>query len=209
MYIRPKTSAQRIKGFGFSLVELMIALVLGLLIIGGIITIFVSSQQSYGTKTAFDNAQEAFRFASHTIARVARSADSVDPTSTGVVLALRLTGVEGGLVTDCLGTIVPVDTVVINRFQENAGNLECVTDTATRTLVSDVQSVSFTYGVPLPGDATSYLVNDRYALNSPADARAVRTTITMASALTDLSVTFTSAIRAAITPDIIVIRPDA
>lgn len=214
MFSRKKD--QRPECFGFSLVELMIALVLGLLIIGGIITVFVSSQQSYRTKTAFDNAQEAFRFASHTITRVARSADAVDDSSGDNQLALRLTGIDA-LVTDCLGAIVPHEDGVTTTFRvDGEGNLECVvTDTDTGTLirggilVSGVESLQFLYGVSSSGE---YLNNSSYSpfgdVDAPENIRAVRATITMDGEISDLSVTFTSAIRSAIAPDIIVIRPD-
>lgn len=51
-----------IKQRGLSLVELMIALVLGLVLSAGIITVFISSKQSYQTQDAISQVQESGRF---------------------------------------------------------------------------------------------------------------------------------------------------
>lgn len=59
---------------GLSLVELMIALVLGLLISAGVVSIFLSSKQSYQTQDAISQIQENARFAQEFIARDARMA---------------------------------------------------------------------------------------------------------------------------------------
>ena len=62
---------------GFSLTELMVSMVIGLLIIAGAGTVFVSNQRSSVVKQELDSAQEAFRFASYTISRVVRNADTL------------------------------------------------------------------------------------------------------------------------------------
>lgn len=46
---------------GFTLVELMIAMLLGLLIIGGVIAVFLSNKQSYATHTAMSQVQDSTR----------------------------------------------------------------------------------------------------------------------------------------------------
>ncbi|ADC70727.1 type IV pilus assembly protein PilW [Thioalkalivibrio sp. K90mix] len=63
---------QRIRGF--TLVELMVAMVLGLLIVGGVIALFVSTQQTSRTQEAMSRAQETGRFVIERIARDAREA---------------------------------------------------------------------------------------------------------------------------------------
>ena len=60
---------------GFTLIELMVALVLGLLMIGAVTIVFISNQQTSRTKQEMDRAQEAFRFASHTITRVVQQGE--------------------------------------------------------------------------------------------------------------------------------------
>jgi len=59
---------------GLSLVELMIALVLGLLLTTGVISIFISSKQSYAQQDAQAQIQENVRFALEMIARDLRMA---------------------------------------------------------------------------------------------------------------------------------------
>ncbi|WP_018862866.1 MULTISPECIES: PilW family protein [unclassified Thioalkalivibrio] len=59
---------------GFTLVELMVAMVLGLLIVGGVIALFVSTQQTSRTQEAMSRVQETGRFVIERIARDAREA---------------------------------------------------------------------------------------------------------------------------------------
>lgn len=59
---------------GFSLIELMIALVLGLIIVGGVMVVFVSSSHSFVFNTALSRVQENGRFALEIVARELRNA---------------------------------------------------------------------------------------------------------------------------------------
>lgn len=59
---------------GFSLVELMIALVLGLVIISGVTGVFLSNKQSYRTSNALSQVQENSRIAFELLARDIRQA---------------------------------------------------------------------------------------------------------------------------------------
>jgi len=59
---------------GLSIIELMIALLLGLLLMGGVIQIFLSSRQTYQTNTALSQVQESGRFALEFIAFDLRNA---------------------------------------------------------------------------------------------------------------------------------------
>lgn len=59
---------------GLTLVELMVALVLGLLLIGGIINVFLGTQQTHRTQEAMSRVQEAGRFAVEMLAHEARQA---------------------------------------------------------------------------------------------------------------------------------------
>ena len=92
---------------GFTLIELMVGLVLGLLLIGAVISVFVSNQETYRLKAELDDAQEAFRFGSHTLSRVIRQGTSIeDPAGDNaqlrVVMAHESASDWGG-VKDCLG----------------------------------------------------------------------------------------------------------
>lgn len=59
---------------GFSLVELMIALVLGLLVIGGATAVFLSNKQSYRSSQSLNQVQENSRIAFELLARDLRQA---------------------------------------------------------------------------------------------------------------------------------------
>ncbi|MCO6705108.1 PilW family protein, partial [Streptomyces sp. CHB9.2] len=48
---------------GLSIIELMIALLLGLLLMGGVMQVFLSSRQTYQTNSALSQVQESGRFA--------------------------------------------------------------------------------------------------------------------------------------------------
>lgn len=60
---------------GISLVEIMIAMLLGLVLMGGILQVFSSSRQSYRVHDAVSRMQESGRMALEVIARDARMAD--------------------------------------------------------------------------------------------------------------------------------------
>ncbi|WP_291014431.1 prepilin-type N-terminal cleavage/methylation domain-containing protein [Hydrogenophaga sp.] len=59
---------------GFSLVELMVALVLGLIVIGGVISIFLTNQQAFRTTESLSRLQENARISFELMAREIRQA---------------------------------------------------------------------------------------------------------------------------------------
>lgn len=59
---------------GFTLIELMIALVLGLVVIGGVLSVFLAGQQSYRTNQALGDVQDGARTAFELLARDIRGA---------------------------------------------------------------------------------------------------------------------------------------
>lgn len=63
---------------GFSLVELMISLVLGLIIVGGAVNAFISSKQTYTLQEAMSRVQESGRFALDLMAKDLRLAGLSD-----------------------------------------------------------------------------------------------------------------------------------
>lgn len=69
---------------GLSLVELMVALVLGLVLMTGIIQVFLSSRQTYTANEAMARMQENGRFALEFISRSARLAGYVEPIYQGL-----------------------------------------------------------------------------------------------------------------------------
>lgn len=66
---------------GFSLTEVMVAVTLGLILLGGVIQVFAASKQSFNIQQGVSRAQEGGRFGLYTISRVARQAGYYrDPT---------------------------------------------------------------------------------------------------------------------------------
>ena len=141
---------------GFTLIELMIALVLGLLMLGATVTVFISNQQISRTMTELGNAQEAFRFASQTIMRVVQQANAIQNPGSDL-LQVEVPPGEGRM--DCFGR--PVDATIdttTNTFLIVDGQLRCRvrvirTDgteaTTTETLVEglDAGRSAFTFGI--------------------------------------------------------------
>jgi type IV pilus assembly protein PilW len=78
-----KHSNLRQQQLGLSLVELMVALVLGLVLMSGVIQVFLSSRQTYSTNEAVSRMQENGRFALEFISRSARLAGYVEPIYKG------------------------------------------------------------------------------------------------------------------------------
>ena len=73
----------RHKQLGLSLVELMVALVLGLVLMAGVIQVFLASRQTYNANEAMARMQENGRFALEFISRSARLAGYVEAIYTG------------------------------------------------------------------------------------------------------------------------------
>ena len=70
-------SSQRERESGLTLVELMIAMVLGLFVIGGVISVTLSNSQTYRTNQALAQIQESTRSAFEILARETRQATAI------------------------------------------------------------------------------------------------------------------------------------
>src|SRR5574340_675868 len=75
---------------GLSLIELMIALVVGLILIDGVLSIFMSSRKSYGINSAVGQVQEHGRFALDFIRHDTRMAGYMGCGVSGVNFANHL-----------------------------------------------------------------------------------------------------------------------
>ena len=86
---------------GLSLVELMVALVLGLVLMTGVIQVFLASRQTYATNEAMARMQENGRFALEFISRSARLAGYVEAIYTGdkplAIVRPSCTGLPGSV----------------------------------------------------------------------------------------------------------------
>jgi prepilin-type N-terminal cleavage/methylation domain-containing protein len=147
---------------GLSLVELMIAMVLGLIIIGGVVAIFVGASGSFALNRELDRSQENLRFVVTMMVNEFRQAtrireDSmnpalapivVSPDSSGVTqsVTIRYPVVNAGEAVHCDGSAAQGGTVIEKTFEalaDQQGTLRCssssrVSGTVTAGPVADV-----------------------------------------------------------------------
>jgi type II secretory pathway pseudopilin PulG len=94
-----KTQHIRRRAAGFTLTELLVAMTLGLFIIGGALSVFLSSQETYRTKANLEASQEAIRFAAYTISRTVNLGSALIGDDSTVTVEF-----DGGVgIKDCLG----------------------------------------------------------------------------------------------------------
>lgn len=167
--IRTATEAIQLEQ-GFSLVELMVAMVIGLIVLLVVGTLFMNSRQTYLAQDANSRLQENARYATELFGRQIRSAGytatSFSPLSATDLFAkppstkfsgtaISGTEVSGGSDTltlsfdgskDCLGQAA---TQPSNLFRVNAsGQLECVAGGNVGVILDDVESMQVTYRQP-------------------------------------------------------------
>lgn len=85
---------------GFTLVELMIAMVLGLVVIGGVVSVFVANKQSYRTNEALSQVQDHGRTAFEFLARDIRMAGLTGCGNLNRIANVLNNGPNGGSATD-------------------------------------------------------------------------------------------------------------
>ena len=99
---RLKTSGDRFRykvrgAGGFTLIELMVAMLLGLIVIAGVVSVFLAGQQSYRTNVALGDIQDGSRIAFEMMARDIRGAGFTGCTNNGKVSnVLNAAPVNGG-----------------------------------------------------------------------------------------------------------------
>ncbi len=167
---------------GFSLVEIMVALVLGLVLLGGTITLYASSKDSYRLQENIAGMQENARFAIHALRRSVEMAGypllrDIDPfvtdttsngngtTSDQFTIQYRS---DSATMTDCLGNPVMAGNLVINQYSVGADNsLRCKVGNTTRRLVENIHNMQVLYGVDDDNDnnANRYVRSDQIGAN--------------------------------------------
>ena len=136
---------------GFTLVELMVGLLLGVILLTATVNIFITTKQSYALKETMALVQENALFAFDSLRQVVNAADGVTATNnTGFTVTFA--GRAG--LTDCLGNAA-VDSAkrYLNRFYVSNEQLFCevttnpASSTTTQALVNQVQSMQVEFGV--------------------------------------------------------------
>lgn len=165
------TPTNKRKQSGFSLVELLVASLIGLVVIGGVGTVFLSTLQTSRTKSDLENSTEALRFAAFIISNQIRNATSINATSTASSVFLTLGPSTTALPTpDCFGAISSTSRTVELRSVTAGGvtSLQCSVNGATpQTLVSGLSRLTFEYGCLVTSGtgtaATVDAIRDTYA----------------------------------------------
>ena len=91
----PQSKCERLQG-GFTLVELMVAMLISLLLMGGVIQVFSSSSKSYRNHEGLSRIQENGRFAMEFLTREIRMADFWGCANTVSKVANNLDPLNGG-----------------------------------------------------------------------------------------------------------------
>lgn len=110
---------------GITVLEILISLSLGLLLVAGIGTIFLGSNQTYRVQEDSARMQETGRFAIETIGRALRQAGYADIPINPVSTKLAFTGTAiNGINTSC-PTASPTTDVITVQYDGIAGEQDC------------------------------------------------------------------------------------
>lgn len=155
---------------GFTLVEILVALSLSLVLIGGMLSVLLSSKQSYLRKDSITQMQENLRVTADLLRKNLSMAESVLQGSNENGIVVTYGGGEGVL--NCLGHPVSSGSVVSYFYVKNNA-LYCssaypVAPGSQQPLVEGITAMQVQYGVDSDEDGQV----DGYA-GSPGDWNAV------------------------------------
>ncbi len=192
---------------GFSLVELMIALVLGLLVGGAVLQSFIMNNRSIVFQRASITTQDQGRVALDMLARYIRMAGYQETDLMSSNLSNGLDGSENGAIDsilvryqagstmsfsiyDCVGTEITTassGTVSSNEFKLQSDgngryNLICDNGTTSGALASNIEQFNILYGVDTDDDRApnQYLPHDA-ASTSMSSVVAIKACLVIAS----------------------------
>lgn len=176
---------------GFTLAEIMIAMVLGILVISGVTDVFISQQKAYNIQDQVSEMQQNARVAMDRITRSIRSA-GYDPRKTykhGITNTAHWDDSNNSLIDITsfneihLTTDVDSDGIVDNNtderigFRVNNNTLEIYNITDWKTLAENIESLSFVYTFSDGG--TGDVDNDDADLtNETSDIRSIKISLT-------------------------------
>lgn len=157
---------------GFSLVELMVSITIGLLILAAISTLFVSSKRTYSTQDRLARLQENARFAMHYLARDARMAGYFGclDESTAVNSTLNAGSYVYGPTTGGMIAVEGLENASGNWYPSNLAGLptgiKSGTDAITIRMVADPASTPITLTRPKPPTSAVFDVSDTTGINA-------------------------------------------
>ncbi|CDI03864.1 exported hypothetical protein [Candidatus Competibacter denitrificans Run_A_D11] len=139
---------------GFSLVEILVALSISLILLSGMISVLLSSKQSYLRKESLSYMQENLRVASELLRKTLSMAESVQQGSNENQIIIDYSGGKG--VFNCLGQPV-LSGKVVSYFDVQNNSLYCssaypIISGARQPLVDGVRTMRILYGIDSNAD---------------------------------------------------------
>lgn len=178
------------KSNGFTLIEYMVAITIGLILLAGVGTFFLGMQKSSQAQNGISELQENGRFALYFLTNEIQMAGWKEPDfiiGASTPNYIDLTGTsDGGAANvsdslqiryesdvDCLGNAA-AGGVATNRFFVEDGQLKCGAGGASQPIINGVEVAHFLYGVDTDRDNTpeKYVTASQLAAN-PVEARQV------------------------------------
>lgn len=132
---------------GVTLVELMIGLTVGLVVTGGAMAILFGNQKMLLEKGKLDRTQEEFRFATTTITRLIRQANSFSVPASNNELVINFDSSQR----DCLGVSGVSST---NKLKLDNNQLLCIRNNdpdKSYMLAKNIGNLQFSYGIQKSG----------------------------------------------------------
>lgn len=155
---------------GFSLIEMMIAMLIGLFLMGGVISVYISSSQSSQVNNGLRTLQENGRFALITLRNSIQMSGYIDSYDPSVLIDPFPAASDTSLTVryqadnDCTGAStltlpIPNTGYVQDVIQIAGGELTCTTTGGvTETIIGGVDQIRILYGLDDNNDG----VADRY-----------------------------------------------
>lgn len=138
---------------GFTLIEILVAMLISAFLLTGVISIALSSRQSYQTQENLNRIQENLRVMADLLQRSLSMAESLHPDSNAERLIVLYSGGPG--VVDCLGNLATSGTVT-NHFYVRNQSLYCGVawpeqPGSEQPLVDGITDLTVQYGVDTTG----------------------------------------------------------
>ena len=201
---RESTVRQRLsprhRSAGFSLIELLVAVMLAIFLLGGLFAIIQSNKRAFTSQTTLSQQQDNERFAMTVVSEVLQSAGYYpDPTAqtasglftvlapyttagqvvagtsggaTGDTITVRYYGSPTTTIINCDGSQANVAQIYTNKFRVNAvGQLVCVMNGgAELPLVDGVKRMDILYGVTTVPNSTTTSIDTYFTAANMAAA---------------------------------------
>ena len=176
----------RVRQAGFSLVELVVAILIALFLIGGVMVVEQGVHRAYGNQSGIGQLQDEERFAMSMLTTVISSAGYYpNPTTTSTTTAFPATGAPLNMQTNQAiygppsGASAPTDAIYV-RYMTSSGDGITFCDGTTNTS-----------GGPLTYTTNIYVLNnDLYCRVQPGNGAAWNTAVPLISGVTDMVVLY-------------------